>query len=69
MLNKTIHDENDTSDENSVINSAINQELWGVYIDFKSYHSNWTIGAVLQHMGFYTTTENPCVMMRENNET
>ena len=23
----------------------------------------------LQHMGFYPTTENPCVMMRENDKT
>ena len=25
--------------------------------------------AILQHMGFYTTTENPSVMMRENHNT
>ena len=33
------------------------------YIELK-----WTIDAILQHMGFYHTTENPCVMMRENHE-
>ena len=38
----------------------------GVYIDFQSIHSKWTIDAILQHMGAYATTENPNVMMREN---
>ena len=41
----------------------------GVYIDFQSIHSKWTIDAILQHMGFYATTDNPCVMMRENQNT
>ena len=48
------------------VNSGTDQEVWGVYIDFQSIHSKWTIGAILQHMGFYVTTENPNVMMREN---
>ena len=51
------------------INSGTDQELWGVYIDFQSIHSKWTIDAILQHMGFYITTENPNVMMRENHDT
>ena len=29
----------------------------------------WTIDAISQQMGFYPTTENPCVMMRENHKT
>ena len=29
----------------------------------------YTIDALLQHMGFYHTTENPCVMMRVNHKT
>ena len=29
----------------------------------------WTIDAILKHMGFYHTTENPCVMMRVNHKT
>ena len=29
----------------------------------------WTIDAILQWMGFYPTTENPSVMMRENHKT
>ena len=52
-----------------MVNSGSNQELWGVYIDFQSIHSKWTIDAILQHMGFYATTENPNVMMRENHNT
>ena len=48
------------------LNSGTNQEVWGVYIDFQSIHSKCTIDAILQHMGFYATTENPCMMRREN---
>ena len=51
------------------VNSGTEQEVWGVYIDFQSIHSKWTIDAILQHMGFYVTTENPNVMMRENHNT
>ena len=51
------------------VNSETDQEVWGVYIDFQSIHSKWTIHAILQHMGFYVTTENPNVMMRENHNT
>ena len=39
--------------------SESNQEVWGVYIDFQSIHSKWTIDAILQYMGSYATTENP----------
>ena len=39
------------------VNSGSNQEVWGVYIDFQSIHSKWTIDAILQHMGFYVTTD------------
>ena len=46
--------------------SGSDQEVWGVY---KSIHSKWTIDAILQHMGFYVTTENPNVMMKENHNT
>ena len=42
---------------------------WGVNIEFTLYELKWTIHAILQHMGFYHTTENPCVMMRSNHET
>ena len=48
--------------------SGNDQELWGVNIEFTLYELKWTIDAILQHMGFYHTTENPCVMMRENHK-
>ena len=32
--------------------SGANQEVWGVYVDFKSNQSKWTIDAILWHMGF-----------------
>ena len=51
------------------VNSGTDQEILGVYIDFQSIHSKWTIDAILQHMGFYVTTENPNIMMRENHHT
>ena len=51
------------------VNSRSIQELWGVYIVLISYHSKWTIDAILQHMGFYSPTENPNVMMREDHNT
>ena len=42
---------------------------WEVNIEFTLYELKWTINAILQHMGFYHTTENPCVMMRVNHKT
>ena len=39
---------------------------WGVNIEFTLYELKCTIHAILQHIGFYHTTENPCVMMRAN---
>ena len=42
--------------------------MGGVNTDFTSYELKWTIDAMLQHMGFYPTTENPCVM-RVNHKT
>ena len=42
---------------------------WGVNIEFTLYELKYTIHAILQHMGFYHTTENPCVMMRVNHKT
>ena len=51
------------------VNSGTDQEVWGVYIDFQSIHSKWTIDAILQHMVFYVTTENPNVLMKENHNT
>ena len=42
---------------------------WGVNIEFTLYELKCTIDAILPHMGFDPTTENPCVMMRENHKT
>ena len=44
-------------------------DLQETAIDFQSIHSKQTIDAILQHMGFYVTTENPNVMMRETLST
>ena len=51
------------------VNSGSRQELWGVNTDLSTYELKWTIDAILQHMGFYPTTENPCVIMRVNHKT
>ena len=42
---------------------------WGINIEFTLYELKWTIAAILQHIGFYHTTENPCVMMRAKHNT
>ena len=42
---------------------------WEVNIEFTLYELKCTIHAILQHMGFYHTTENPCVMMRAKHNT
>ena len=41
---------------------------WGVNIEFTLYELKYTIDAILQHMGFYHTRENPCVrsVLNEN---
>ena len=44
-------------------------DSWGVNIEFTLYELKWTIHAILQHMGFYHTTENPCVIMKANHKT
>ena len=49
------------------VNSGNNQELLGVNIELNEL--KWAIHAILQHMGFYHTTENPCVMMKLNHKT
>ena len=43
--------------------------MWGVNIEFTLYELKCTIDAILQHMGFCHTTENPCVIMRVNHNT
>ena len=55
------------STEQQIFKFKINS--WGVNIEFTLYVLKCTIHAILQHMGFYHTTENPCVMMRVNHKT
>ena len=50
------------------VKSATDQGVWGFYIDSQSNQNKWTIHGILLHMGFYVTTENPNVMMRENHK-
>ena len=51
------------------VNLGNSQELWGVNIEFTFYELKCTIDDILQHMGFYPTIQNPCVMMRVNHKT
>ena len=55
------------STEQQIFKFKVNS--WGVNIEFTLYELKCIIHAILQHMGFYHTTENPCVMMRENHKT
>ena len=55
------------STEQQIFKFKVNS--WGVNIEFTLYELKWTINAILQHMGFYHTTENPCVNMRVNHKT
>ena len=55
------------STEQQIFKYKVNS--WGVNIEFTLYELKCTIHAILQHMGFYHTTENPCVMMRAKHNT
>ena len=55
------------STEQQIFKFKVNS--WGVNIEFTLYELKCTIHAILQHMGLYRTTENPCVMMRVNHKT
>ena len=55
------------STDQQIFNFKVNS--WGVNIEFTLYELKCTIHAILQHMGFYHTTENPCVMMRAKHNT
>ena len=55
------------STEQQIFRFKINS--WGVNNEFTLYELKCTIDAILQHMGFYHTTENPCVKMRVNHKT
>ena len=55
------------STDQQIVKFKVNS--WGVNIEFTLYELKGTIHAILQHMGFYHTTENPCVMMRAKHNT
>ena len=55
------------STEQQIFKFKVNS--WGVNIEFILYELKCTIHAILQHMDFYHTTENSCVIMRANHKT
>ena len=55
------------STEQQIFKFKVNS--WGVNIEFTLYELKCTIHAILQHIGVYHTTENPCVMMRAKHNT
>ena len=55
------------STEQQIFKFKVNSS--GVNIEFTLYELKCTIHAILQHMGFYHTTDNPCVIMRANHKT
>ena len=76
LLTTTFQIEIENRKDEGLITYSTDQQIfkfkvnsWGVNIEFTLYELKWTIHAILQHMGFYPTTENPCVMMRVNHKT
>ena len=76
LLTTTFHIENKNRKVEGLITYSTDQQIlkfkvnsWGVNIEFTLYELKCTIHAILQHMGFYHTTENPCVMMRAKPNT
>ena len=77
IFNKAIHHEDDSSYDKSVIEieppkengeQEIGKQDKLINIEFTLYELKCTIHAILQHMGFYHSTENPCVKMRVNHK-
>ena len=76
LLTTTFHIENENRKIEGLITYSTDQQIfkfkvnsWGVNIEFTLYELKCTIHAILQHMGFYDTTENPCVKMRVKHKT
>ena len=76
LLTTTFHIEIENRKVEGLITYSTDQQIfkfrvnsWGVNIEFTLYELKCTIHAILQHMGFYHTTENPCVMMRAKHNT
>ena len=55
------------STDQQIVKFQVNS--WGVNIEFTLCELKCTIHAIFQHMGFYHTTENPCVMMKAKHNT
>ena len=67
LLTTTIQIEIENRKVEGLITYSTDQQIfkfkvnsWGVNIEFTLYELKCTIDAILQHMGFYHTTENPC---------
>ena len=76
LLTTKFQIENENRNVEGLITDSTDQQIfkfkvnfWGVNMEFSLYQLKWTIHAILQHMGFNHTTENPCVMMREKHKT
>ena len=76
LLTTTFQIEIENQKDEGLITYSTDQQLfkfkvnsWGVNIEFTLYELKCTIHAILQHMGFCHTTENPCVMMRAKHNT
>ena len=65
--NRKVEEHITYSTEQQIFKFMVNS--WVVNIEFTLYELKCTIHAILQHMGFYHATENPCVMMRVNHKT
>ena len=76
LLTTTFQIENENRKVEGLITYSTDQQIfkfkvnsWGVNIESTLYELKCTIHAILQHMGFYDTTENPCVKKRVNHKT
>ena len=76
LLTTTVQIEIENRKVEGLITNSTEQQIfkfkvnsWGVNIEFTLYELKCRIHAILQHMGLYPTTENPCVMMRVNHKT
>ena len=76
LLTTTVQTEIENRKVEGLITYSTDQQIfkfkvnsWGVNIEFTLYELKCTIHAILQHMGFYHTTENPCIKMRVNHKT
>ena len=76
LLTTTFQIEIENQNVEGLITYSTHQQIFkfkvnscGVNIEFTLDELKCTIDAILQHMGFYHTTENPCVIMRANHQT